>query len=178
MTPSAATTAALPVRRPVLSMRRFLGAGSVMLLLILAGVPGAEGGDVATLNIVHTRITAAFDGARASAVESMRSHGVAIDVVGDRFVMIDDRGQVVQEQDLDAGSTTSMDVFATVAVPASLRSLGADVVSAHFGEGGTIAVFGPDGIPLAGGTVRVKIGNTPVTWVLDAATGRLLPAQD
>jgi len=171
--PGTATAA----RRPVLTMRRFLGAGSVMLLLILAGVPGVEGEDIVTLNTVHTRLTAAFDGARANALGSGRPHGVAIDVVGDRFVPIDEHGKPLQQVDIQGKPLPAADGWGAPA-PASLKSMGADVVSARFGKGGATAVFGRDGLPLAGGEVVVKIGQVPVTWVLDAATGRLLPAED
>lgn len=140
------------------------GLGSLLLLVLVAGVPGSAESPQARLGEVGQRAREAFELARGLAVASGSPYGVALDAQGDRLAIIDQQGQLA---DLPDGLPALLD----------LGGLGVDVESAAFGQGGATAIFDGRGVPLAGGRIALSAGEGDgqqrLSLEFDAATGWL-----
>ncbi len=139
-----------------------VGVGVLALLVSIAGVPGSAG-DARLLEIADARIRSAVDLASGLARSTGTAHGVAFDVEGDRVAVLDAHGELVDEEVAGRPPVTDLGQgrLATYV----------DLVSARFGPAGTVCVFDGEGVPMAGGVVRLAAGLHRRELVLDGATG-------
>lgn len=132
-------------------------AGTGLLLLMLAGVPGQEDPQAA-LSQARVTIDSAFDLARALSQSTGAPHGVVIDPDGDRLAVIDSKGRLAR---VPEGAETLVD----------LAALGIDVELVDFGPGGHTAIYDGAGVPLSEGRITLQCAGRRLDLRLDGATG-------
>ena len=148
-----------------------LGVGSLTMLLWVAGIPGATG-EQRLVEMAEARVRASVELAATLARSTRSPHGVVFDQENHRLGVVDATGELAHDPltkrktllDLGRGRLAK-DVL---------------ILEAHFGRGGNVLVFDGQGVPLSGGHLRLAVGETERTLVVDAATGWIetLPQPD
>ncbi|GJM23386.1 MAG: hypothetical protein DHS20C15_33010 [Planctomycetota bacterium] len=132
---------------------------------VLAGVVGlnSTARHEHLLEVMEMQVREAAARARELARSTHEPHGVLFDVSSDRLGIVDERGALVQDP-----LTQSAWV---VDARGSTFGGGVDISSADFGSAGKAAIFDSQGVPLAGGGVTLRAGDSLRVLALDPATG-------
>ena len=138
--------------------------GVMALLSSMAMVSSGEGDEYA-LDMAASQIIDTVDRARTLAGSSRLAHGVVFDVEGDRFALVDENGEPVND------ALTKRPYVRDFISPGQPR--GVDLSVAVFGSAVTTALFDSDGVPVSGGALILVRGKASRTLSLDAATGRM-----
>ncbi len=138
---------------------------AVFVLSLLVGTSGVVSLGTHGPAFQHSgeTIREALEAARALALETGRLHGVVFEVGGDRAAVVDQDGSLVSNPLTPSGYAldgTDADPHQRVTIEA-----------ADFGTTRHAAIFDADGVPLAGGSVVLRHGDTVAELHVDAATG-------
>ncbi len=139
-----------------------------MIVAVLAGVaiiPASVDSPEAALDLAELQVQDAFAMARTMAYSLGVPHGVVFDPATERFAVVSQDGQAVQDP-LTHGDY-EID-FRHIEQPR-----GVSVLSASFGVTGAAGIMDGQGVPVAGGSVTLAKGGVTRTLVLDPATGKV-----
>lgn len=139
----------------------------VFIMALIAGVAVASSGNGAeiALEMAEIQVRDALGRAQALARSNRAPYGVVFDVETDRFAIVDEHGVLAVDP------LTRGDYIIDFVKPNQPKLV--DIDSADFGAAGNAAIFDGQGVPLAGGTVTLKLRNSVRTLSLDAATGQV-----
>lgn len=136
------------------------------ILVGVAAIPASADGGASGLDLAGIQLQDAFVTAQTLAYSLSEPHGVVFDVATERFAVVGPDG--VAARDPLTHGEYSID-FTRVDQPR-----GVTIVSASFGATGSAGIFDGQGVPVTGGSVTLAKGSVTSTFVLDAATGKLL----
>lgn len=134
----------------------------VAFMAAIAGIPVGQTEEQA-LELGQVQVEDALAGARSRAMSLRAPVGVAFDVVGDRFAVVDSDGTAIDHP------LTHKPWIVTFAAPAQPNNLG--IAAASFGATGTAIVYDGQGLPMAGGSVTLSAGTSTRVVTVSAATG-------
>lgn len=134
----------------------------VALMAAVAGIPLGETAEQA-LELGQVQVEDALAGARSRAQFLGAPAGVAFDVAGDRFAVVDVDGEAIDHP------LTHRPWIVVFEAPDQPNGL--DISAAAFGATGASIVFDALGVPLAGGSVTLAAGDGTRVLAVSAATG-------
>lgn len=139
----------------------------VVILAMTASVAllSSGGGDAQALDLATIQIQDTVERAQALAQSQRVAHGVVFDLASNQLALVNDAGVAVDDP------LTKMPMVIGFATPGQPQ--GIDITGADFGTAGTTALFDPQGVPLAAGTVTLSRGSVTRTLTFDGATGRI-----
>jgi prepilin-type N-terminal cleavage/methylation domain-containing protein len=141
----------------------------VVILGIMATVvliPGSADSSASDLDLAEVEVRDAFSTAQTMAYSLGEPCGVVFDVTNERFAVVTQDGQPVQDP-LTHGAY-QID-FRHIEQP---RGVG--IHSADFGTCKTAGIMDAQGVPVTGGSVVLSKGSLSRTLTLDPATGKLI----
>lgn len=142
-----------------------VAAAIIALLAAVAAIPASVDSAEADLDLAEIEVRDAFTTAQALAYSLGVPHGVSFDPQHERFAVVAQDGQAVQDP-LTHGAY-EID-FRHVAQPR-----GVTIEAVDFGPTGTAGILDGQGVPVAGGSLVLAKGAATRTLVLDPATGKL-----
>jgi type II secretion system protein H len=139
----------------------------IVILSIVAGMAAMAPADrgAQDLDLAAIQVNDAMERARALSRSQRMAHGVVFDLANDRFAVVAEDGTAATDPLTKRAYEVDFD---------RPNQPHVDITGASFGGAGAAALFDPQGVPLAGGTVTLTAGSHNRTLTLDPATGRLL----
>ncbi|MGQ0552669.1 MAG: pilus assembly FimT family protein [Planctomycetota bacterium] len=138
---------------------------AIMGLLAAVALPMVGDQRAFRLRLVEVQVETAMNHARSLASANAATHGVVFDLTANAFAVVDQAGQPVTDPLTRQGYVVTFD--------RPDQPKGIDFTGASFGSTGRAAIFGPDGLPEAGGTITVNCLGSVMTITLDQATGKV-----
>jgi hypothetical protein len=134
------------------------------LLVGIAGIPAVDSGEQG-LQQGELYVRDAIHTARARAMATRQTHGVAFDLSQNRFIVLAGDGTAVSDP------FTHKDYLIEFDRPDMPSNLALSAVD--FGTTGPAAIFDAQGDPVSGGTVTLACQQSSLVLELDGATGWL-----